>query len=456
MSGVSEMIVREYFELHGFLVRQQRKYVPTSRTEEEIDFLVLNPHPPRTEEPLPFVLSSANLAALTRAVVVVKGWHTDTFSPAVLAGAPEIFRFAEPDVVQQASRALGGGETPTKILVVPALPHGTEARNRSIDLLRARGIDAVIPFRAMLNDLVDHIEVNRNYQKSDLLQIIRILKNYGFFRESQLELFKSKRKRPATHGFTLIELLVVIAIIAVLASLLLPALNKAKGRAFIAACHSNLKQLGLAWQLYADDHEQKLPPNYVSSHFGRRNMVGMPGSWVTGNGWWDTNTTNIEAGVLFRYAVSPLVYRCPGDKSTARDEGKLPRTRSYSMSQYMNYDPSQPDSRFWFHRLSDIKSPTPERTFVFIDIHQDSIEDSSFGFLTQQQWEWLNFPATRHANGANLHFADGHVEYWRWREPNTIQLSRNPEKKWLLLLPTNPNDRDLSRLYQACPVVPME
>jgi len=56
-------------------------------------------------------------------------------------------------------------------------------------------VDAVIPFRTMLTDLVTHIQVNRNYQKSDLLQMIRILKNYDFFKEPQLELFKSKRKR---------------------------------------------------------------------------------------------------------------------------------------------------------------------------------------------------------------------------------------------------------------------
>jgi len=257
-------------------------------------------------------------------------------------------------------------------------------------------------------------------------------------------------------GFTLIELLVVIAIIAILASLLLPTLTQAKRRAYTAACQSNLKQFGLAWQLYADDHEEKLPPNYVSSEFGRKNMVGMPGSWVTGNGWWDTNSTNIEAGVLFPYTKSAALYRCPGDQSTARDEGKMPRTRSYSMSQYMNYDPSQPDSPYWCHRLSDIRNPTPERVFVFGDIHQDSIEDSAFGFLSLDFWKWLNFPALRHSNGANFHFADGHVEHWRWFEANTFQISRNPEKKWLYQQPAQPNDRDLTRLLRACPAVPME
>jgi|SRR5581483_791106 hypothetical protein len=196
MAAVSETIVREYFELHGFLVRQQRKYVaPTRREDEEIDFFVINPQPRDREVPLPFVLNSVDLPGISRAVVVVKGWHTETFSPAVLANAPEIFRFVEPGVFRRASETFGDDGTVTKILIVPALPQAEEAKSQSIALLRAKGIDAVIPFHTLLNDLVNETEVNRNYQKSDLLQIIRVLKNYDFFREPQLELFKGKRTR---------------------------------------------------------------------------------------------------------------------------------------------------------------------------------------------------------------------------------------------------------------------
>jgi hypothetical protein len=199
MSAVSETIVREYFELHEFLVRQHRKYIGQTRREDEdeIDFFVLNPHPQARGEPLPFVLGSDDLASIGRAIVVVKGWHTETFSSAVLTHAPEIFRFVEPRVFQQAARAFGKDGTLLKILVVPALPQAAPAREESIALLRSKGIDAVIPFRTMLMDLVNETEVNRNYQKSDLLQIIRILKNYDFFKEPQLELFRSKRKKPA-------------------------------------------------------------------------------------------------------------------------------------------------------------------------------------------------------------------------------------------------------------------
>lgn len=143
---------------------------------------------------LPVELTSADLAGVARAVVVVKGWHTDTFSPGLLANAPEIFRFLEPAIFQQAVKAFGENEPVTKILVVPALSTGAEARRQSIELLHSKGVDAVIPFRTMLADLIERIEVNRNYQKSDLLQVMRILKNYDFLREPQLELFKPKRR----------------------------------------------------------------------------------------------------------------------------------------------------------------------------------------------------------------------------------------------------------------------
>lgn len=199
MSAISESIVREYFELHAFLVRQHRKFVGQTRREDEddIDFFVLNPHAEKLEGERPFVLASPDLHFVSRAIVVVKGWHTETFSAPKLAHAPEIFRFVEPRVFQQAARVFGQDGAPLKILVVPALPQHEHGREESIALLRAKGIDAVIPFRTMLGDLVASTQVNRNYQKSDVLQMIRILKNYEFLREPQLELFKAKRRKKA-------------------------------------------------------------------------------------------------------------------------------------------------------------------------------------------------------------------------------------------------------------------
>jgi hypothetical protein len=196
MAAVSETIVREYFELHDFLVRQHRKFIAqTRRDKDDIDFFVFNPRAEKRPDSAPFVFNSRDLRFVERAIVVVKGWHTETFSQAVLSHAPEIFRFVEPKVFQQAARTFGADSTLVKILVVPALPQDQESRDQSIALLRSKGVDAVIPFRTMLVDLISRIEVNRNYQKSDLLQTIRILKTYDLFKEAQLELFKPKRKR---------------------------------------------------------------------------------------------------------------------------------------------------------------------------------------------------------------------------------------------------------------------
>ncbi len=196
MAGVSETIVREYFEMHSFLVRQFRKGVsPADREDEEIDFLVYNPAVRAGAPERGFVLRSADLPFLERAVVVIKAWHTDVFSPSVLNSNPELFRFLEKRPFQQAVKALGTDRPLLKIMAIPALPHDQQARDQSIALLHSKGMDAVISFPTMLGDLVSQVEANRNYQKSDLLQTIRILKHYDFLKEPQLELFKPARKR---------------------------------------------------------------------------------------------------------------------------------------------------------------------------------------------------------------------------------------------------------------------
>ncbi|WCJ60039.1 hypothetical protein NXS98_02620 [Fontisphaera persica] len=198
MSAISETIVREYFELHGFFIHQERKAVsPVRREDEDIDFVVWNPQAQPSAAHLPFVLRSRHLRHITRAVVVVRGWHTEAFTAAFLNAVPEMLRFLQPDSLERLERVYPGPEPLLKLLVAPELPVQETARQQSIEFLKSKGLDGVLLFRDVLADLVDSVEANRNYQKSDLLQVIRILKKYGFLRGPQLELFNTRRSRSA-------------------------------------------------------------------------------------------------------------------------------------------------------------------------------------------------------------------------------------------------------------------
>ncbi len=202
MSAIDEGIVREYFEQNGFLVRQVRKYQVTARRksgDEEIDLIVYNPSWERDLRKPDFLLFSSELSYIHRAVVSVKPWHTNVFSPAILKGSPEIFRFLEENVLKEATRLFpaaddDGGDL-TKILVLPSLPTAEPFRSQSVALLKEKGVDAIISFRAMLLDLLDKIESNQNYTKSDTLQVMRILKNYDLLKDAQLDLPGTRKGR---------------------------------------------------------------------------------------------------------------------------------------------------------------------------------------------------------------------------------------------------------------------
>jgi len=203
MAGFDENIVREYFELNGFFVRQLRKYLVQSRkkrADEEIDLVVYNPNAPIDGVPAGFQLFSADMAKIRRAIVVVKAWHTSRFTPAMLKSSSRVFDFLKKEVLNKAetyfsfdegevdSEVVGSGRF-TKILVLPSLPTSDPQRTESIELLREQGVDGIITFSTILENLLRNLEVNHSYQKSDLLQMMRILKIYDMVKEPQMNLF---------------------------------------------------------------------------------------------------------------------------------------------------------------------------------------------------------------------------------------------------------------------------
>ncbi len=215
-----------------------------------------------------------------------------------------------------------------------------------------------------------------------------------------------------TSGFTLIELLVVIAVIALLAGLLLPALSRAKAKAHSLACVKNLRQLQLAWQLYADDHHDLMCPNQSDLNWG----VSLPGSWILGHAIHSTSPTNITSGRLYPYTGWMSTYHCPADRSTFAGATTL-RHRSYMLA--LNLGGSEYGNPVFNQRLkrrvADVASPA--QAFAFLDASEHSINSGAFGVNAPDSAKasrWDDVPADRHLQSANLSFVDGRVEPRRW------------------------------------------
>lgn len=236
-------------------------------------------------------------------------------------------------------------------------------------------------------------------------------------------------------GFTLIELLVVIAIIALLMAILIPVLNGAREQGKRAACLHNLKGLVLAWIMYTDDNDGRLV----------RGNAGNDDGWVRRIGTLpieepiEEQLDAIRNGLLFEYAKMAKLYRCPVAK---RNE-----MRTYSTVHSMN-GAKFTGSGDVYKKLSEIRRPG-ER-LVFLDDYGEDWDACWAVWHTQPSW-WNPIPM-RHHGGTTLAFADGHCEWWGWRDQRTIDYGNEP---WAVsespggVAKLQPGNVDLMKLQKA-------
>ena len=202
MGGFDDSIVREYFELNGFFVRQREKYSVRSgrkRTAAPVLLEVRNASSPSDGPESGFQLFSADMPLIASAFVLVDPWRESRFTPALLKSGPRLFDYLKKDVAGNVAAVFGEGGTLApeagreaagkRLLVVPGLPASDPHRQESIALLRGHAVDGIITFGTILENLLRNVEVNHSYQKSDLLQLLRVLKLYDMVKEPQMQLF---------------------------------------------------------------------------------------------------------------------------------------------------------------------------------------------------------------------------------------------------------------------------
>ena len=240
-------------------------------------------------------------------------------------------------------------------------------------------------------------------------------------------------------AFTLIELLVVIAIIAILLAILMPALSRVKEQGKRAACLSNLKQLQLAWSMYADENDDKIVNG--EAYGGGDGTAPVPGSGIhAGEQWWTGDDVGdfwaginlseemqkraIRAGALWPYCKNEKLYRCP--------TGVRGEMRTYTITDAMNglrrdgtYSGSvgarNGRTVLWIKKRTEISVPGPAQRIVFLDEGRITPDSYATHYLNERWWDP---PFVRHGDGTNVSFADGHADYWKFEGKKTLETGK--------------------------------
>jgi prepilin-type processing-associated H-X9-DG protein len=243
----------------------------------------------------------------------------------------------------------------------------------------------------------------------------------------------------------------------------LPAFARAKQKASGISCMNNLKQLQLAWMMYADDNQETLVPvggimDLVVSP--SLTLAAAHNQWVFGRVDADassdsaTNTWFLENGLLFPYVKNDKIYKCPADPNVYKG---TPTIRSMSLNCWLNpltawnQDTGSP-TELIYRKTGDLARPGPSNLFVFIDESINSIDDGFFVCTPSPTYanKWVNSPGTYHGNGGGLSYADGHSEIKSWKDANL--LGANKSQKYSGTSVNADSSGDLSWLQQRSTV----
>ncbi len=235
-------------------------------------------------------------------------------------------------------------------------------------------------------------------------------------------------QRRSRGAFTLIELLTVIAVVAILAGMLLPSIARARSKARQIQCGSNLRQVSLAFHLYADDHLDTVPPNRDGED------IPLGETWV--QGWLGlpgpdcTNVSFLRQSLLGRYLTDVTLWRCPSTGPVKLGPTPQIRVRTVSINGFVGAPVTSP-SATTYRKRGDFLRPGPSDLLTVMEERVDTINDGSFAmqwdFDARRPANWMlrDKPALHHNSGANLSFGDGHIETKRWMNPATLSRERN-------------------------------
>jgi len=229
-----------------------------------------------------------------------------------------------------------------------------------------------------------------------------------------------------------------------LMAVLIPALQRAKESGKRAICLNNLHQLSLAWILYTDANGGKLV-SALAAHGSDPDAQGADG-WIhhpPDNKEYDPieQEKSIKEGALYSYCKDMRLYRCPA--------GLKGHMWTYGINDAMNGGSYHNSGPGILKMYSQIKMTYNRIVFV------DEGRQSYMGYATLRgSARWYDPPSIRHSNGGTFSFADGHSEYWKWRDRRTIDVGKKGEQSDDIsiykLNIVESNNRDLIKLQKGC------